>query len=184
MGSPEVLTALLLQRQCSNSWSFPPCWVSASPGNPQYLNTMTSFSGPPSAYKSTVLSGPSCPPFQMQRPTLSGSLRCLQLNVGGLRAKSNKLFLFILLYILCFLSVFKNLTLTRPLFGFLNTLLCDLIPPTPGVAFFLLMIRTRWYHHFLASFSGLPPQRTAALYFPEIHWNDCISCFKLLLLFC
>ena len=45
--------------------------------------------------------------------------------------------------ILLTLSVSRNPILTHlPLSGFLDSLLCDLIAPTPGLAFFLVMPRT------------------------------------------
>ena len=41
------------------------------------------------------------------------------------------------------LFVFRNLTLTHfPLFGFLDSLLCDPMSPTPDLVFFLLMSQT------------------------------------------
>ena len=70
------------------------------------------------------------------------SLRVLQWNAGGLRARSTKLLhLFRLIPLTLFVS--RNPTLIYlSLSRFLDSLLCDLIAPTPGLVFFLLMPRT------------------------------------------
>ena len=69
-------------------------------------------------------------------------LRVLQWNAGGLRARSTEL-LTLSRPILSTLSAFRNPILTHlPLSGFLDSLLCVLIAPTPGLAFSLLISRT------------------------------------------
>ena len=73
---------------------------------------------------------------------LPDSFRVLQWNAGGLRARSTEL---LHLYRLISLTLFvsRNLTLIYlPLFGPLDSLLCDLIAPTPGLVFFRLMSQT------------------------------------------
>ena len=76
------------------------------------------------------------------------------------------------LFILLTLSVSRNLTLTHLfLFGSLDSLLCDLIAPTPSLAFFLPMTRTlaavllfssgRAYLS-ISSLSSLDPKRLVA----------------------
>ena len=65
-----------------------------------------------------------------------------QWNAGGLRARSTELLHF-LSTILLTLSVSRNPILTHfPLSGILDSLLCVLLPPTPGLAFSLVMPRT------------------------------------------
>ena len=69
------------------------------------------------------------------------SLRVLQWNAGSLRARSTELLHFVSLILLT-LFASRNLILTHLLlFGSLDSLLCNLIAPTPGLAFFLLMPR-------------------------------------------
>ena len=69
-------------------------------------------------------------------------LRVFQWNGGGLRAKTTKLLHFFR-PILLTLSVSKNLILTHlPLSRSLDSLLCNLIAPTPDLAFSLVMPRT------------------------------------------
>ena len=66
------------------------------------------------------------------------SLR-VQWNAGGLQARSTELLHFLLSHLL-FLSVSRNPILTHlPLSEFLDSLLCVLIAPIPGLEFSLLM---------------------------------------------
>ena len=75
-------------------------------------------------------------------PLPSDSLRVLQWNAGGVRAKAlNFYILFGLLLLILYVS--RNLTLTHlPLFGSLDSLSYDLIAPNPGLAFSLPIPRT------------------------------------------
>ena len=75
-------------------------------------------------------------------PLPPDSLRVLQWNAGGLPARSAELLHFFL-PILLTLSVSRNPILTHhPLSGFLDSLLCVLIAPTPSLSFSLVMLRT------------------------------------------
>ena len=75
-------------------------------------------------------------------PLPSHSLRVLQWNAGGLRARSTELLHFLCPIVLT-LSAFRNPIFTPfSLSRFLNFLLCDLIAPTPSLAFSLLIPRT------------------------------------------
>ena len=81
----------------------------------------------------------SLPPASSSLPY---SLRVLQRNAGGLLARSTKLHtLFRLIQLTLFVS--RNLTLIYlPLSGFLDSLLCHLMPPTRDLVFYLLMSQT------------------------------------------
>ena len=102
---------------------------------------------PPSAHlisPSPALPPPSLAPGYTSAPLGSSpppdSLRVLQWNAGGLRARSTELTFFH--PILSTLSTFRNPILTPlPLSRFLDSLFCVLIAPTPGLAFSLLMPR-------------------------------------------
>ena len=73
-------------------------------------------------------------------PPPSESLRVFQWNVGGLQAKALNYFTFFR-PILLTLSVSRNPILTPlPLSRFLDSLLCVLIAPTPGLTFSLLIL--------------------------------------------
>ena len=75
-------------------------------------------------------------------PLLFDSLRVFQWNAGGLRARSTELLHFLLSHSVDLICI-KNPILTHlPLSGFLDSLLCVLIAPTPGLAFSLLIPRT------------------------------------------
>ena len=74
-------------------------------------------------------------------PLLPDSLRVFQWNAEGLRARSTHNFTFFH-PILSTLFVSRNLILMHLLSGCLDSLLCDLIAPTPGLAFSLVMPRT------------------------------------------
>ena len=103
---------------------------------------------PPSAHlisPSPALPPPSLAPGYTFAPPASSpppdSLRVLQWNAGGLRARSTELLHFLSSH-LSTLSAFRNPILTPlPLSGFLDSLFCVLIAPTPGLAFSLLMPR-------------------------------------------
>ena len=73
---------------------------------------------------------------------LPDSLRVLQWNAGDFQVRSSEFYtLFCLIRLTLFVS--RNLTLTYlPLSRSLDSLLCDLIAPTPGLVFFLLMSPT------------------------------------------
>ena len=75
-------------------------------------------------------------------PLPPDSLRVLQWNAGSLRVRIIELLTFFPLTPLTF-SVSRNPILTHlPFSGFLDSLLCVLIAPTPSLAFSLLMPRT------------------------------------------
>ena len=145
----------------SHSWSFPPApsplpgllrhvyfycaiWpLSANPALPPHPCLQTSYSPFPhfmsfSPFASLApLFSPGCPSTP-PTSTPPDSLRVLQWNAGGLRARSAELLHFRPIPLT--LTVSRNPILTHlPLFGFLNFLLCVLIAPTPGLAFSLLM---------------------------------------------
>ena len=85
---------------------------------------------------------PGCPTTPPVSSSPRDCLRVLQWNAGGLRARSTKL-----LHFFCpipsTLSVSRSPILTHlPLSGFLDSLLCNLIVPTPDLAFSLVMPRT------------------------------------------
>ena len=70
------------------------------------------------------------------------SLRVLEWNAGGLRARSTKLLHFILSHPVD-LFISRNLTsIFLPLFRSLDSLLCNPMAPTPDLVFFLLMSQT------------------------------------------
>ena len=71
----------------------------------------------------------------------SESLRVLQWNAGGLRARSTKLLHFISSHLIDLICIQESLT-HLPLSGSLDSVLCDLIAPTPILAFFLRIPRT------------------------------------------
>ena len=100
---------------------------------------------PPSAHSISSSSAPSPPciaPGSPCTPPASSppdSLRVLQWNAGGLRARSTELLHFLSSHPVD-LTACRNPILTHlPLSGFLDFLLCVLIAPTPGLAFSLLM---------------------------------------------
>ena len=86
---------------------------------------------------------PGCFSIPCASSSYPGSLRVLQWNAGSLRAKSTELPYFISSHLVSLtLFVSRNLTLMHfPLSGSLDFLLCDLIASTPGLAFFLPIIR-------------------------------------------
>ena len=101
-------------------------------------------SHPPSAHFISPFSAPSPPSLAPGRPSTppASSLRVLQWNAGGLWAGALNYFTFSP-PTLSTLSASRIPILTHlPLFGFLDSLLCVLIAPTPGLAFSLLMPRT------------------------------------------
>ena len=74
-------------------------------------------------------------------PLPPDSLRVFPWNAGGLRARSTKLLHFLCPF-LPTLSASRNPILTHLLLsGFVDSLLCVMIAPTPGLAFSLLMPR-------------------------------------------
>ena len=74
--------------------------------------------------------------------SLLNSIRVLQWNAGGLRARSTEL-LTLFRFIPLTIFVSRNLTLIHlPLSGSLDSLLCVPIAPTPDLVFFLLMSQT------------------------------------------
>ena len=76
------------------------------------------------------------------RPTTPpDSLRALQWNAGGLRARSTELLHFLLPHLVDLICI-QEFNLNSSLSGFLDSLLCVLIAPTPGLAFSLLMPHT------------------------------------------
>ena len=108
---------------------------------------------PPSAHlisPSPALPPPSLAPGYTSAPPASSpppdSLRVLQWNAGGLRARSTELLHFLSSHPVDLIwnkeSAFRNPILTHlPLSRFLDSLFCVLIAPTPGLAFSLLMSR-------------------------------------------
>ena len=122
-------------------------WIpSANAALPLHPRLQTSY--PPSAHFVFPPFAPSLPPLApccLSRPSASSSppdsLRVLQWNTGGLRARGTTLDTFFHLIPLT-LSVSRNLTLIHlPLSGSLDSLLCNLIAPTRGLAFSFLMPR-------------------------------------------
>ena len=102
------------------------------------------------SFTSALSSPPLAPGCLSTPPASSIPFRVVQWNAGGLRARSTKLLHFLSSLPLT-LFVSRNLKLTHlPLSGSLDSLLCDLIVPTPGLAFSLLMPRT------LAAASSFP----------------------------
>ena len=83
------------------------------------------------------------------------SLRVLQWNAGGLRVRSTELLRFILSHPVDLICIHESILIHPPLSGFLDFLLCDLIAPTPGREFFLLM------SHTLASASSFSSDRVS-----------------------
>ena len=70
------------------------------------------------------------------------SLRVLQGNAGGLRARSTELLNFLSSHLVDLICI-RNSTLTHiPFSGSLDSLFCNLIEPTPGLALSLPMPRT------------------------------------------
>ena len=166
MGPFKVLTSLPLQIQ--NSWQLsllelPPCCVPT-------CNTVTSSSDSSGLYSSTVQSGPpllirptlvfkplipSLPILYLlplpphHRPLLLVELLRPLTPSGSYNGMLEVFEPGALNYFTLFrpipltLSISRNPILTHlPLFGFLDSLLCVLIAPIPGLAFFLVMPRT------------------------------------------
>ena len=79
------------------------------------------------------------PPASSSSP---GSFRVLQWNAKGLRAKSIELLHFVSLQPVYHICIQESNLNSLPLFVSLETLLWDLIAPTPGLAIFLLIICT------------------------------------------
>ena len=153
----------------SHSWSCPPCRNTVNPPSSDSSDTYTSTveSGPPSAdaalsphprlqtsyppsahriSPSSAFSPPSLAPGYTSAPPASSpppdSHRVLQWNAGGLRARNTELLHFLSSHPVDLIS-FRNPILTPlPLSGFLDSLVCVLIAPTPGLAFSLLTPRT------------------------------------------
>ena len=145
----------------SHSWSFPPCRNTVTPPSSDSSGTYTSTveSGPP------LLMLRSCPTLVSKlliphlpilyllplpshhRPLLLAILLLLlppllPLTLSGFFEPGALNYFTFFHPILSTLSAFMNLILThRPLSGFLDSLFCVLIAPTPGLAFSLLMPR-------------------------------------------
>ena len=158
MGSSKVLTTFPLRIQ--SSW--PPCRITVTPSSDMYTSTVQSspssanaalwphprlqttypplyifFLCPPPP--SLAPGFPSAPPASTPPLTLSGFFNGM-LEVFEPGALNYSTFF---RSILSTLSAFRNPILTHlPLSGFLHSLLCVLIVPTPGLAFSLLMPRT------------------------------------------
>ena len=125
-----------------------PIWPpSANAALAPHSRLQTSY--PFSAHFVSFLSAPSLLPhalavflYLLLLPPVPDSLRVFQWNAGGLRAKSTELLHFSSSHSLTsFIS--RNLILIYlPLSGSLDSLLCNLIAPTPSLVFFLLMSQT------------------------------------------
>ena len=152
----------------SHSWSFPPCSNTVTPpSSDTYTSTVESgppllmlhsrptlvsnlqTSYPPSAHlisPSSALSPPSLAPGCTSAPPASSPPLTLSRFFNGMLEvfEPGALNYFTFFRpILSTLSAFRNPILTHlPLSGFLDSLLCDLIAPTPGLASSLLMPRT------------------------------------------
>ena len=73
---------------------------------------------------------------------LPESLRVLQWNAGGLRARSTELLRFISTHPVDLICIQEFTLIYLSLSGFLDSLLCDPMAPTPDLVFFLLMSQT------------------------------------------
>ena len=149
----------------SHSWSCPPCRNTVTPSSDSsdmYTSTVQSgppstdaalsphprlqTSYPPSAPSISSPSAPSPPSLAPGHPSTPpafspppDSLRVLQWNAGGIQARSTELLHFLSSHPVN-LTAFRNPILTPlRLSGFLDSLLCALIAPTPGLSFFLLI---------------------------------------------
>ena len=90
---------------------------------------------PPSLVPSCSSAPPaSSPPYD--------SLRVIQWNAGGLRARSTELLHFLSSHPVDFICIQESNLTPLSLSRFLDSLLCVFIAPTPGLAFSLLMPRT------------------------------------------
>ena len=103
---------------------------------------------PPSAHSISPSSAPLLPslaPGHFSTPPASSppdSLRVLQWNAGGLRARSTELLHFLSSHPVDLICIQESNLTHLSLSGFLDSLLCVLIVLTPGLAFSLLMPRT------------------------------------------
>ena len=144
-GAPSV-NAALPPHPCLQT-SFPP-WAHfiSSPSTPS----------PPSLV-------PGCPSTPPASSTPPDSLRVFQWNAGGLRARSTELLHFLSSHPVDLICIQEsNLNSTS---GFLDSLLCVLIAPTPGLAFSLLMPRTLAAASSFSSRWAYPSQNSLPLFF-------------------
>ena len=125
-----------------------PIWPpSANAALPPHARPQTSY--PPSAHfvssptaPSPLPLAPGCFSTSSASSSPPNSLRVLQWNAGGLRARSTKLLHFISSHPVDLICI-KESNLNSSFFsGSLDSLLCDLIARTPGLLFFLLMPHT------------------------------------------
>ena len=171
MGASKVLTSFLIPIQSSWQLSLlelPPCRITVTPSlesSDMYTSTVESSpasanaalsphpclqtSYPPSAHS---ISSPAAPPlpslssgFSSSPPAPTPSLTLSGFFNGMLEVFEPGALNYSTFSrpILSTLSAFRNAILAPlPLSGFLDSLLCILIAPTPGLAFYLLMPRT------------------------------------------
>ena len=95
---------------------------------------------PPSVHFVTSPSAPSPPPHApgcISTPPASSSPRVLQWNAGGLRARSTELLHFLSGHPIDLICIQESNLNSSSLSGSLDSLLCDLIAPTPDLAFSL-----------------------------------------------
>ena len=154
----QVLATFPLQIQSSYSWS---CRNTVTPSDSSDMYTSTVQSGPPllmlhscpTLVSKSLISHlpilyllplpppPSLNPGRPPAPPLPpDSLRVLQWNAGGLRARSTVLLHFLSSHPVDFICIQESHFNSSS--GFLYSLLCVLIAPTPSLAFSLLMPRT------------------------------------------
>ena len=155
---------------CHTTGSCPPCHTTMTPSSnssDMYTSTVQSSptsanaalsphprlqtSYPPSAYSTSSLSAPPPPPpslapgFASAPPASTPPLTLSGFSNGMLEVFEPGALNYSTFFrpILSTLSAFRNPILTPlPFSGFLDCLLCVLIIPTPGLAFFLLIPRT------------------------------------------
>ena len=150
--------------QIENSWQLsllelPPCRKTVTPSSDMYISTVQS--GPSSAnaaLSAPNLLSPVCPFYifflcplttipcfwlsfcASWLLSLPDSLRVLQWNAGGLRARSTKLLHFLSSHPVDLICIQESNL--NSFSGFLDSLLCVLIALTPGLAFSFMMPRT------------------------------------------